>query len=174
MFWLNRTALHETYYAPFYSEYDPFRNLRHAQAEQGWIIDYCHCPLEEAIHPHKDCSQAQLRRRFETVLAEGGDQVWCAVPEEVVFYHACRRHLTVETLDDNQDQRRYRLDLPGLSPRVTCRQLSLEVDVPPAWCRFPRVWVDGRQQAADLVRPGVLRLTLSVAQGTELRLGAQG
>ena len=79
LFWLNRTALHDHFYEPFYSEYDPFRNIRHAREDGGWIIDYCHCPIEEAIHPNKDCSEAQLRRRFETVLSEGGDEV-CRPP----------------------------------------------------------------------------------------------
>ena len=87
LFWINRTALHDHYYAPFFSEYDPYRNIRHAQADGGWIIDYCHCPLEEPVHPNKDCTHVQLRRRFETILSEGGSDVWCAVPEEVVYYH---------------------------------------------------------------------------------------
>src|SRR4051794_12964817 len=98
LFWLNRTPLHEQYYEPFFSEYNPYRNIRHAQADGGWIIDYCHCPLEKAVHPNKDCSAAQLRRRFETVLSEGGDRVWCADPDEVIYYHTTRRHTRIETL----------------------------------------------------------------------------
>ena len=71
LFWINRTALHDHYYEPFYSAYDPYRNIRQAEAVQGWLIDYCHCPLEEPVHPNKDCSEAQLRQRLETVLSEG-------------------------------------------------------------------------------------------------------
>jgi peptidoglycan/xylan/chitin deacetylase (PgdA/CDA1 family) len=171
LFWINRTALHDSYYAPFYSEYDPYRNLRHAAAENGWVIDYCHCPLETPVHPHKDCSQAQLRRRFETVLEEGGDQVWCAVPEEVVFYHACRRQVHIETLIDNEVEQRYRLGLPGLNDGVKCRELSFEVDVPAAWCRFPQVWVNGQVRPVELLRPRVLRLTVAIEGDTELRFG---
>ena len=91
LFWINRTALHDHYYPPFYSAFDPYRNIRQAQELQGWLIDYCHCPLETAVHPNKDCSEAQLRLRLETVLSEGGDAVWCAVPEEVLSYHLMRR-----------------------------------------------------------------------------------
>ena len=98
LFWINRTALHDHYYPPFYSAYDPYRNIRQAQAMQGWIIDYCHCPLETAVHPNKDCSEAQLRQRIETVLAEGGDAVWCAVPEEALSYHLMRRHARIEEM----------------------------------------------------------------------------
>ena len=62
LFWINRTPLHDHYYPPFYSAYDPFRNIRQAQELQGWLIDYCHCPLETPVHPNKDCSEAQLRK----------------------------------------------------------------------------------------------------------------
>ena len=61
LFWINRTPLHDHYYPPFYSAYDPYRNIRQAQEMQGWLIDYCHCPLETAVHPNKDCSEAQLQ-----------------------------------------------------------------------------------------------------------------
>jgi len=168
LFWLNRTPLHDQYYAPFFSEFDPFRNLRHAREEKGWIIDYCHCPLEKPVHPNKDCSESQLRRRFEAVVTEGGDQVWCAVPEEVLFYHLCRRCLRIETLEEDAGEQRYRLSFDGLSKRVDQRQLTFDAEVPAAWCRSPRAWVNGRPRPAQVVRPGRLRVTVEVRQGTEL------
>jgi hypothetical protein len=168
LFWLNRTALHEHYYEPFYSEYDPFRNIRHAHEDGGWIIDYCHCPIEKAIHPSKDCSEAQLRRRFETVLAEGGDEVWCAVPEEVVFYHLCRRHLRIEERADSAEEKRYGLSFEGLPAGVSHTELSFEAAVPAAWCRYPQVWVNGAPRPAELVRSGTLRLQVEVEDGMEL------
>ncbi|MFA6111911.1 MAG: polysaccharide deacetylase family protein [Candidatus Latescibacterota bacterium] len=168
LFWLNRTALHDQYYPPFYSEFDPHRNLHHAAAEGGWVIDYCHCPLEVPVHRNKDCSESQLRRRFEAVLDQGGTEVWCAVPEEVLFYHLCRRHLRVEVIVDTAEEQRYRLRFEGLSPRVASRDLTLEAVVPAAWCRCPVVWVDGVSRPAEVVGPGLLRLTVTVAEGTEL------
>ena len=168
LFWLNRTALHDHYYAPFFSEYDPFRNIRHAQAKNGWIIDYCHCPLETPIHPNKDCSHEQLRKRFETVRTEGGDAVWCAVPEEVIFYHLTRRHTQIETLADTETQQHYRLRIRGLSDRVTCRTLTLCADVPAAWCRSPKVWIDDHLHPALLTEPRKLQITVDATDGMEL------
>ena len=168
LFWLNRTALHHEYKEPFYSEYDPFRNIRHAQEDEGWIIDYCHCPLEKVVAPQKDCSADQLRRRFEAVLSEGGDDVWCAVPEEAVHYHLTRRHTTVETITDSAEEKRYRLTLDGLSDAVTCRALTLDAEVPAPWCRSPQVWVNSDPRPAALVRPGVLRVTVDIHNGLEL------
>ena len=179
LFWINRTALHDHYYPPFYSAYDPYRNIRQAQAMQGWIIDYCHCPLETAVHPNKDCSEAQLRQRIETVLSEGGDAVWCAVPEEALSYHLMRRHARVEEVGGNgtgdaggdTNAQRYRIALPELPDQVPYRSLTLEVSVPAAWCRDPCVTVDGQELAAEVVRPGVLRFTAPVRDGTEVEVG---
>ncbi|MDE2729705.1 MAG: polysaccharide deacetylase family protein, partial [Gemmatimonadota bacterium] len=181
LFWINRTALHDHYYPPFYSAYDPFRNIRQAQETQGWLIDYCHCPLETAVHPNKDCSEAQLRQRLETVLSEGGDAVWCAVPEEALSYHLMRRHARIEVagIDDagnggtdnrHTDSKRFRIGLPELPDQVPYRSLTMEADVPSAWCRDPRVVVDGVQQSAEVVRPGVLRFTTPVHDGTVVEL----
>ena len=176
LFWINRTALHDHYFPPFYSAFDPYRNIRHAQEIQGWIIDYCHCPLETAVHPNKDCSEAQLRQRLETVLSEGGDSVWCAVPEEALSYHLMRRHARIEevgrngTQDDDANTQRYRIALPDLPEQVPYRSLTLEVSVPAAWCRDPRVTVDGQELAAAVVRPGVLRVTTPVRDGTEVEV----
>ncbi len=176
LFWINRTALHDHYYPPFYSAYDPYRNIRQAQEMQGWIIDYCHCPLETAVHPNKDCSEAQLRQRLETVLSEGGDAVWCAVPEEALSYHLMRRHAQIEvvgrngTHDDDANDQHYRIALPDLPEQVPYRSLTLEVSVPAAWCRDPRVSADGQELAAEVVRPGVLRVTTPVRDGTEVEV----
>ena len=171
LFWINRTPLHDHYYPPFYSAYDPFRNIRQAQAVQGWLIDYCHCPLETAVHPNKDCSEAQLRQRLETVLSEGGDDVWCAVPEEALSYHLMRRHARIEKTGGEGDSKRYRIGLPDLPDQVPYRSLTMEAGVPPAWCRDPRVVVDGRELVAEVVRPGVLRFTTQVRDGTVIEMG---
>ena len=182
LFWINRTPLHDHYYPPFYSAYDPYRNIRQAQEMQGWLIDYCHCPLETAVHPNKDCSEAQLRQRLESVLSEGGDAVWCAVPEEALSYHLMRRHARIEMVDDDGTMggeavgdeakaQRYRIGLPGLPNLLPYRSLTLEASVPAALCRDPRVVVDGQELVGEVVRPGLIRVTTVVRDGTVVELG---
>jgi peptidoglycan/xylan/chitin deacetylase (PgdA/CDA1 family) len=161
LFWLNRTALHVHMYEPFFNAYDPFRNIRNAQEEGGWIIDYCHCPLEVAVHPSKDCSEAQLRRRLETVLSEGGDEVWCANPDEVIYYHRTRRATTITQTGENF----YRLNLVDLPAGVACTTLTFEAIVPAPLCQDPTVWINGVPQAAQLVRPRTLRFSTTVRDG---------
>jgi hypothetical protein len=171
--WLNRTALHDQFYEPFFSEFDPYRNIRHAQEDKGWIIDYCHCPLEVPVHIHKDCSEAQLRRRFETVLAEGGDAVWCANPDEVIYYHTTRRHTRIEPIRETPEEQSYRLTFDSLLPQVASRALTLEAEVPAAWCQTPVAWINGTPVHAELVRPRRLRVTAEVTDGMEVRFGGR-
>ena len=101
LLWMNRTFLHTQGYPPFFSEFDPFRNIQHAKHDRGWVIDYLHCPLERPVHPSKDCSAAQLRQRIETVCAEGGDGVWLAKVEDAVDYRYTRRHARIERRDEH-------------------------------------------------------------------------
>lgn len=164
LFWLNRTALHVHMYEPFYNAYDPFRNIRHAQEESGWIIDYCHCPLEEAVHPTKDCSEAQLRRRLETVLSEGGSDVWCANPDEVIYYHRTRRATAITPTGPDA----YRVALVDLPAGVACTTLTFEATVPAALCQDPTVWIDGVPQKAQLAGPKTVRFSADVRDGLEV------
>ncbi len=169
LFWLNRTALHEEMYEPFYNEYDPYRNIRHAQADNGWIIDYCHCPLETAVHPNKDCSQAQLLWRFETVLSEGEDEVWCANPDEVIYYHnTMRRHTRISTIHETNEEYLYRLNFDQLPSQTGCRTLTLEATLPAAWCQNPAARTGGQPVHAELVRPNTVRLSLTATDGMEI------
>jgi hypothetical protein len=95
LLWLGRCPLHTAYPQPFYSLFDPFKRLHQAKATNGWVVDYCHCPMPgKPIHAAKDCTSEQLRERFETVKAVGGDDVWVAEPNEVVEYLANNEEAT--------------------------------------------------------------------------------
>jgi peptidoglycan/xylan/chitin deacetylase (PgdA/CDA1 family) len=123
LLWMNRTFLHEQGYGPFFSAFDPFRNIALAKRDQGWIIDYCHCPLEQAVHPNKDCSEAQLRERIETVVSEGGDEVWLARVEDAVDYRYCRRFAKIEKKAGNE----YVISAPDLPRQVRRRMITVEL-----------------------------------------------
>ena len=90
------------------------------------------------------------------------------MPEEVVFYHLSRRHATIDVVGDSVDEQRYQISFTDLPAGVTCKELTFEAEVPAAWCNFPRIWVDGVAQTAELVRPRVLRATVDVGDGVEV------
>lgn len=123
LLWMNRTFLHEQGYGPFFSAFDPFRNIALAKRDDGWIIDYCHCPLEQAVHPNKDCSEAHLRERIETILSEGGDDVWLARVEDAVDYRYARRYTKIERKADGE----YLISAPDLPPQVRRKTVTLEL-----------------------------------------------
>lgn len=121
LLWMNRTFLHHQGYGPFFSEFDPFRNVPHARRDRGWIIDYLHCPLEQPVHPNKDCSQAQLRERIETVVTEGGDDVWLATVEDPTDYRYMRRHAQIVAVAPGT----YQISAPEVPAGVQCRTVTL-------------------------------------------------
>jgi hypothetical protein len=125
LMWMNRTFLHEQGYGPFFSAFDPFRNIALARRDNGWIIDYCHCPLETAVHPNKDCSEAQLRERIETIVSEGGDEVWLARVEDAVDYRYARRHAKIERKGPGD----YLISAPTLPAPVRRKMVTLELPV---------------------------------------------
>ena len=89
---LCRVPLHTRYPAPFYSVFDPYKRIHQAMDREGWIIDYCHCPMPgKPVHPAKDCTTEELEERFRTVVKLGGKDVWLAEPNEVMQYLADRR-----------------------------------------------------------------------------------
>jgi peptidoglycan/xylan/chitin deacetylase (PgdA/CDA1 family) len=169
LLWLNRTFLHTQGYGPFFSEFDPFRNLQHARRDRGWVIDYLHCPLEQAVHPNKDCSAAQLRERIETVVAEGGEEVWLTTVEPAAEYRYTRRHTRLTPLAED----RFSVEAAGLPPAVQRRTITLAL---PAGTRA--VEVDGRARAVyrragggqGTQGPGAALVDLDLSRRRELRL----
>ena len=139
LLWLNRTFLHHVGYGPFFSAFDPFRNLAFARREGGWVIDYLHCPLEAPVHPNKDCSAAQLQERLETVLGEGGEDVWLTPVEAPQEYRYLRRQVRIEPVPpapagtpggsggpgQAEPGASYLLSAPDLPPAVTRRTVTL-------------------------------------------------
>jgi peptidoglycan/xylan/chitin deacetylase (PgdA/CDA1 family) len=123
LIWLNRTFLHDQGPNQHDSEFNPFRQILHARHDHGWIIDYLHCPLEKPIHPRKDCSAEQLRRRIETVVREGGDDVWLGRLEEIAEYRYVRRHLKIGSLGNGK----FKLTTPGLPKEMRRRLITLKL-----------------------------------------------
>ena len=158
--WMNRTFLHEQGPMTHDSEFDPFRKIQHARRDRGWIIDYLHCPLEKPVHPRKDCSAAQLRERIETVVTEGGDEVWLARVEDATDYRYTRQHAEVEATGEDE----FTLSTPNLPSSVQRRTVTLEL---PTGIRH--VEVDGQSQQPQIQEDQVL-LDVDLSQGRRLRL----
>ena len=159
LLWINRTFLHHQGYAPFFSEFDPFRNIQHARRDRGWLIDYLHCPFEEPVHPNKDCSQAQMRERVETICEEGGSDVWLARVEDVIDYRYTRRATVIVPTDDG-----VAVSAPDIHPAVRRREVTLQLPAG-TW----RVDIDGKRAPMDRVG-GELLVNVDVSRPRRLLL----
>ena len=159
LLWMNRTFLHHQGYGPFFSEFDPLRNIAHARREQGWIIDYLHCPLEQPVHPNKDCSEAQLRDRIETVVTEGGADVWLAKLEDRTDYRHTRRHTRITPVGDGE----YLVETQGLPAEVRRRTITLALP------RGSRGAVVNGAPATIYWKAGTALLDLDLSTGRRVR-----
>ena len=158
-----RVPLHERYWGPFDCAYDPHKRISQAQRENGWIIDYCHCPLEQAVHDYKDCSAAHHRERLETVAAEGRGECWYANPDDVIDYTYVRRCAALETIGEGE----YAVRLVGLPDRVRHRELTFVLSSH-VTAEVLAVEVDGVAASASPLTSGRLTFTAPVADGSRI------
>jgi len=172
LWFLNRSSNLHQGFGPLWSAFDPYRRLAQARARSAWVIDYCHCPSPNIPHENKDVYIHEHRARLEAMLELGGDEVWPATVEEVVDYILCRRHAKIEPGQEEDGGRVFQLSLPGLPVPVAYRQLTVDITVPPALQRCPRLVLNGQRQPALLVAPGVLRATVNLSQSVTLKVEA--
>ncbi|MCC6445955.1 MAG: polysaccharide deacetylase family protein [Armatimonadetes bacterium] len=167
LLWVNRVPLHERYWGVFDGYYDAYKRIRQAQEERGWIVDYCHCPLEEAVHPYKDCTEGHHRQRLEAVVSEGGTRCWYANPDEVVDYRALRRSARLAPVEGKPGAFRLRLDT--LPPQVRRQELTFDLKT----YRTPEtvaVKVDGAAVGVSPGAAGTLHFTASVRDDTQITI----
>lgn len=169
LWFLNRASNLHQGFDPLWSAFDPHRRLHQARLAQGWVIDYCHCPSPHIPHENKDVYIHEHRARLEAVLEVGGDEVWLPTVEEAVDYVLCRRALRVEETDSG-----YRLWLEQVPEPVACRVVSVDIKVPVAKMRAPRLVVNGAGAPAYLAAPGVIRATVDLTAPVTLQVEAPG
>lgn len=172
LWFLNRTSnLHQAW-DPLFSAFDPYHRLAQAQAESGWVIDYCHCPSPSIPHESKDVYIDEHRSRLEAVLTNGGDKVWLATAEEILDYIVCRRHLQIANTSGEQFRSTgFRLWLQDLPDSVASRQVTFDIQIPANLCRNPIIIRNGQPQPGLLVTTNTLRVTLDLSQPITLFVG---
>lgn len=163
LLWLNRVTLHELFSSTFHSVYDPYKRIRQAQENHGWIADYCHCPLPEPMHLYKDVTAEHHRQRFATITAEGEADCWYANPDDVVDYRYMRRHSRVEKQSDNA----FVVKIDSLPEQVMSRELTFRL-TNAGTPEVLSVSVDGKAVELAQSGPGTVIFTVSVKDGTRI------
>jgi len=167
---LCRAALVEEGFAPFFTRYDHYHRLLEAREYGGWIVDYTHLSNPTVLCPQKEISQDGLKRRFEKIREIGGDEVWTAVPEEVVDYILTNKHTEIVELRKTDEKISFKLKDIGIPVRVQNRQLTFGCEMP-VKLRRPAVIVNGKQKA-DVTKMYRNRLlfTLEVKDGMRVEI----
>jgi peptidoglycan/xylan/chitin deacetylase (PgdA/CDA1 family) len=172
LWFLNRSSNLHQGFGPLWSAFDPYHRLAQARASQSWVIDYCHCPSPKIPHENKDVYIHEHRARLEAVLEVGGSEVWLPTVEEAADYVLCRRGFRAEP--EAADAARFRLWLENVPEQVACRQVTLDITVPPSLQRAPRLVLDGVAQPAYLAAPGLIRATVDLSRPVTLQVEASG
>ena len=131
--------------------YDPYRLIYRARETSGWVVDYTHAVQDELVIPNRELTPTELGTRLEAVTRVGGDEVWLAVPEEVVDYLIMARDTTVTDEQETPTVITYRLDAPAVPERVQWRTVTFTCTIPQEW---PAVNVQVMQ--ADECEPVVI------------------
>ena len=131
--------------------YDPYRLVYRARETSGWIVDYTHAVQDELVIPNRELTPAELGTRLEAVTRVGGDEVWLAVPEEVVDYLIMARETTVVDEQGTPTAITYRLDAPAVPERVQWRTVTFTCTIPQEWSH-----VDVQVTQADGCEPVAL------------------
>ncbi len=113
--------------------YDPYRLVYRARETGGWIVDYTHAVQDELVIPNRELTPTELGNRLEAITRVGGDEVWLAVPEEVVDYLIVARETTVVDERRTPTAITYRLAAPAIPDRIQWHTLTFTCTVPREW-----------------------------------------
>jgi hypothetical protein len=113
--------------------YDPYRLTYRARETGGWLVDYTHAVQDELVIPNRELTPTELGNRLDAVTRVGGDEVWLAVPEEVVDYLIMARETTIADEQQSPTAISYRLAAPDIPERIQWHTLTFVCAVPQDW-----------------------------------------
>ena len=166
LWFLNRAANLHQGWEPLFPAFEPYHRLAQARSQSAWVIDYCHCPSPHIPHESKDVYIHEHRARLEAVVEVGGCEVWTATVEEVADYILCRRGVKIVTAENGAVQ----ISLQDVPSPVTFRDVTFDIEIPPAQRRSPQLHINGRPQPALLVTASTARVTLDLSQPVTLEI----
>jgi len=162
LLWINRIPIHERYWGVFDSSFDPYKRIQQAKQMHGWIVDYMHCPLEQAVHPYKDCTQAHHLERLQTVAEAGELDCWFANPDDVIDYRYMHKHTSLQS-----DETEFIINVNHLPSQVKKHELTFEIKTH-ATPETTTILVNNCPVTLLPVKPGLLTFTASVSDGTRI------
>jgi hypothetical protein len=156
--------------------YDPYRLVYRARETGGWVVDYTHAVQDELVIPNRELTPTELGTRLEAVTRVGGDEVWLAVPEEVVDYLIMARETTVNDEQETPTAITYRLDAPAIPARVQWRTVTFTCTIPQEWSHVDVqvTHADGFEPVAlERIDDTTIRFSHRVYDGQQVKIEAK-
>ncbi len=161
---IRRSPLYHRGPAPSRLANDPYRLLARAADTRGWQVDVVRLVDRYPVDPARDCTPAELERRFRAVREIGAGMVWLANPETVAAYRAGRAATRLEPEIAGCTEAAWAVRTAA--PTVLTFLVTLD-----PWWRAPRASVG--TDAVDLQpagEPGRWRFSAQVSTGQRLRV----
>ncbi len=167
---IKRSPLYHRGPAPVRFAYDPYRLLASGWDRGGWVVDVVRLVDRYPLDPARDCTPAELERRFKAVREIGGDQVWTASPEAVAAYRALRLSTQVQGLTGTDQEISYTLAATDRDDFQPWDELTFVVNPRIGWAS-PRLMVgENILPLQPGLEPGTWLFTHQVADGLQIRL----
>jgi hypothetical protein len=167
---VKRSPLYHRGPAPVRFAYDPYRLLASGWDRGGWVVDVVRLVDRYPLDPARDCTPAELERRFKAVREIGGDQVWTASPEAVAAYRALRLSTQVRGYTRTDRELSYTLTVTDRDVFRPWDELTFVADPGTSW-GVPRLMVgDTALPLQPGLEPGTWLFTHQVADGLQVRL----
>ena len=168
---IRRSPLYHRGPAPNRLANDPYRLLARAADTQGWQVDVVRLVDRYPADPARDCTPAELERRFRAVMQIGGGNAWLANPETVAVYRDARLATRLEAEPPGQSQVAWTVHAAPFA--VT---LTFALTLRPEW-KQPRAFVaekeiDLRRHPAG--RPDQWLMNAELSQGQRVRVEWEG
>lgn len=157
--------------------YDPYRLVYRARETGGWIVDYTHAVQDELVIPNRELTPTELGNRLEAVTRVGGNEVWLAVPEEVVDYLIMARETTVVDEQRTSSTITYRLEAPAIPERIQWHTLTFTCTIPRGWSGVDvQVSRGGESEPVSLERldDTTIRYSHRASDGQQVRIEPYG
>jgi len=170
LWFLNRAANLHRGWGPLYSAFEPYHRLAQARSLSAWVLDYCHCPSPNIPHESKDVYIHEHRARLEAIVEVGGCEVWASTAEEVSDYILCRRSVKIVPVNGSTENASVEISLQNVPAPVSYREVTFDIEIPPAQRRSPLLVVNGQPQPALMNTATSARVTLDLSQPVTLSM----
>ncbi len=147
---IKRAPLYHLGPTPNHLANDPYRLLALVRDRGAWVVDVVRLVDRYPQDPTRDCTPAELEKRFQAVRKIGAENIWVAPPEIIADYRALRLRTRFADIAITREQVAFTLAVSGAR---ALQPLTWLCDLDPVWRAPHALMSDGNaiplQRTAD-------------------------